>query len=318
MPRAATSVATRTGERASVNSSSARLRADWGSPPWIASALMPAALRFSASRSTPSWVRAKMIVRPGRRGELRGDLQLVAEREGERQVLGRGGLAAGADDLVAGRVLEVATDQGVDLAVQRGREQQTLGVGHRLVEELLDDREEAQVGHEVGLVEHRDDDLGEGGLALADQVLQAARRRDDDVDAAAQLLDLAVHGRAAVDGGELHAGGLAERGQVVVHLLSELTGGHEDQAARGAAAVLHLGADAGEQRQAEGERLARAGGGLAEHVAAGEGVGQSGGLDGERAVDAAPLEGGHQLLGQAQLAEVGPAGASGSRVIQGW
>jgi hypothetical protein len=88
-----------------------------------------------------------------------------------------------------------------------------------------------------------------------------------------------------------------------VHLLSELTGGHEDQAARGAAAVLDLRADAGEQRQAEGERLARAGGGLAEHVTPCEGVGQGGGLDGERAVDAAPLEGGHELLGQAQLTE---------------
>ena len=117
-------------------------------------------------------------------------------------------------------------------------------------------------------------------------------------------------GRAAVDGGELHADGLAERGQVVVHLLGQLAGRHQDQAARGAAALLDLGADAGEQRQAEGQRLARAGGGLAEHVAAGEGVGQRGGLDGERAADAAPLERGHQRLGQAQL--VRTSGRSGS------
>ncbi len=88
-----------------------------------------------------------------------------------------------------------------------------------------------------------------------------------------------------------------------MHLLGQLTGRHEDQAARGAAAVLHVRADAGQQRQAEGEGLARAGGGLAEHVAAGEGVRQRGGLDGERVADAAPLEGGHQLLGQAQLTE---------------
>ena len=60
--------------------------------------------------------------------------------------------------------------------------------------------------------------------------------------------------------------------QRVVHLLGQLAGRHEDQATRGAAALLDLGADAGEQRQAEGQRLARAGGGLAEHVAAGERV----------------------------------------------
>ena len=141
----------------------------------------------------------------GTAGQLRGDLQLVAEGEAEGQVLGRRGVVAGAPDLVPGRVLEVAADQAVDLAVQRGREQQPLGVAVGLVEQLLDDRQEAQVGHEVGLVEDGDDDLGEGGLALADQVLQAAGGGDDDVDAAAQLLDLAVHRRTAVDGGQLHA-----------------------------------------------------------------------------------------------------------------
>ena len=173
--------------------------------------------------------------------------------------------------------------------------------------------QEAEVGHEVGLVEHGDDDLGEGGLALADQVLQPARGGDDDVDAAAQLLDLAVHGRTAVDGDELDADGLAERREVVVHLLGQLAGRHEDEAARGAPAVLDLGADAGEQRQAEGQRLARTGRGLAQHVPAGEGVREGGGLDGERAVDAAPLECGHERLGQAQLVERRAGGLAGSR-----
>ena len=119
----------------------------------------------------------------------------------------------------------------------------------------------------------------------------------------------------------MHADGLAERRQVVVHLLGQLAGGHEHQAARGARGRGDVLAEAGEQRQAEGQRLARAGGGLAEHVAAGEGVGQRGGLDGERVADVAPLEGGHQLLGQAQLAE-GRAGRAprrgGSREESSW
>ena len=44
--------------------------------------------------------------------------------------------------------------------------------------------------------------------------------------------------------------------------------------------------------------------------------GQGGGLDGERAVDAAPLEGGHQRLGQAQLTE----GRAGRGLVRspGW
>ena len=47
----------------------------------------------------------------GAGGQLRGDLQLVAEGQAEGQVLGRRGVVAGALDLVPGRVLEVAADQ---------------------------------------------------------------------------------------------------------------------------------------------------------------------------------------------------------------
>ena len=49
-------------------------------------------------------------------------------------------------------------------------------------------------------------------------------------------------------------------------------------------------AEAGEHRQAEGEGLARAGAAAAEDVAAGEGVGDRGGLDRERVGDAVPGE----------------------------
>src|SRR4029453_9608366 len=127
MPRAATSVATSTGERASMNSSSARLRADWGRPPWIDSALIPAAFRLSASRSTPSWVRAKMIVRPGRPGSSAGPRSFARQAGAEGRGLGGRGRAAGGDALVRGRVLEVPADQGVAFAGERGREQQPLG-----------------------------------------------------------------------------------------------------------------------------------------------------------------------------------------------
>jgi hypothetical protein len=251
--------------------------------------------------------------RPARpRGQLLGHRHLVAEGDGVGEVLGRRRVVAGALDLVPRRVLEVAADQGVDLAVQGGREQQPLGVGTGLVEQLLHDGEEAEVGHEVGLVDDADLDLGEGGLALADQVLQPAGGGDDDVDAAAQLGDLAVHRGAAVDGGELQAHGLAERGQGVGDLLGQLARGHEDQRAGGARAAAGGEAQAGQHRQAEGQRLAGAGGGLAQHVAPGERVGQDGGLDGEGSPDVAPLEGGDERLGQAQLGE-GGAGRLGSR-----
>ena len=95
---------------------------------------------------------------------------------------------------------------------------------------------------------------------------------------------------------------LAERRERVVDLLGELTGRHEDERA-GAVRGARAAGEAGEQRQAEGERLARAGLAAAEDVLAGQRVGQRPDLDGERGGHAAPLERGHEALGQAQLAE---------------
>ena len=103
------------------------------------------------------------------------------------------------------------------------------------------------------------------------------------LDAVAQVGDLAVHAGAAVDGGHPAVDGLGQRLEHLGDLEGELAGGHEDEAA----GPLRLGpADAGEQREAEGERLARAGLGLAAHVAAGEAVGDGEGLDGEGGGDA--------------------------------
>jgi hypothetical protein len=92
---------------------------------------------------------------------------------------------------------------------------------------------------------------------------------------------------------------------------SGATGRHEDQPARGAAALLDVLAEAVQQRQAEGEGLARAGGRLAEDVAAGHGVGQGRRLDGEGVLDALALQGGDQLLLETELGERGAGGLRG-------
>jgi hypothetical protein len=49
-------------------------------------------------------------------------------------------------------------------------------------EDLLDVRQEAHVEHPVGLVEDEDLDLAEVRDPLADEVEEAARRRDEDLD----------------------------------------------------------------------------------------------------------------------------------------
>ena len=52
-------------------------------------------------------------------------------------------------------------------------------------EHPLDVRQEAEVEHLVGLVEHERADVAEVEVALLGQVEQAARGADDDVDALA-------------------------------------------------------------------------------------------------------------------------------------
>ncbi len=84
------------------------------------------------------------------------------------------------------RVGEVTVDQFVNTVVQRCGEEQALTLGGGHVHELLDDREEAQVSHVVCLIQHGDLNGFEGQDALADQVFEAARAGDDDVDAGAQ------------------------------------------------------------------------------------------------------------------------------------
>ena len=95
----------------------------------------------------------------------------------------------------------------------------------------------------------------------------------------------------------------AEPLELAADLRGELTGGDEDEAAR-----LTLGArlaDAGDERDAERDGLARAGRGAAAEVAAGETVGDGHGLDVERVVETARVEGADELGGYAELGEGG-------------
>ena len=61
--------------------------------------------------------------------------------------------------------------------------------------------DEAHVEHAVGLVEHEDRDLVEPDMALVEQVEQAPRRGDENVDAGLQRLHLVMLVDAAEDHG---------------------------------------------------------------------------------------------------------------------
>jgi hypothetical protein len=78
--------------------------------------------------------------------------------------------------------------QLLDLVREGGREEQGLLLGGQQREDLLDVADEAHVEHAVGLVQHQDLELAEVEVALALVVQQAARRGDEDLDAARSAL----------------------------------------------------------------------------------------------------------------------------------
>ena len=133
---------------------------------------------------------------------------------------------------MAHRVALVAAHERVDRAVERRREQQRLAGLRRRVEQALDHREEAHVGHAVGFVDDDDLDRVEADFAALDEVGEAARARDEDVDAAAQGLQLQAEAGAAVDGRDPQLALPAEPLELAADLRGELAGGNEDEAGR--------------------------------------------------------------------------------------
>jgi hypothetical protein len=104
--------------------------------------------------------------------------------------------------------------------------------GFDAAQDPLDLGQEPHVGHAVGLVEHDDADVGEVDGALLQEVDQATRGGDHHLGATGQGLDLAVLGRAAVDGGHPHGSGLGEGRHDVLDLDGELAGRDHDQRSR--------------------------------------------------------------------------------------
>ena len=196
------------------------------------------------------------------------------------------------------RVARVAVGDAVDLAVQRGREEERLALLADEIDDAVDGRAEAQVEHAVGLVEHEQRDRVEAHEAPLDQILEAAGRGHQDVRAGG-LLGLAVDADAAEGGGDAQTAGARERRRLVGDLHRELAGGHQHEAGGN----LGVTRDALDHGDREGDRLAAARGRLGKDVASGQRVGQDELLDGEGFRDAALRERSADVLGRAQGAE---------------
>ena len=172
----------------------------------------------------------------------------------------------------------VALDELLDRRRHGGREKQRLAAGGGSAgEDALDVVAETHVEHAVGLVENDELDRVELERAALHVVHHAAGRADHDLGAGVERAELPLVGLAAVDGHLAHAFfEEGELGDLLRDLDGEFTRGAEDER-------LHLldgGVDAFDHGNAEGGGLARAGGGLADHVAPFQQQRDDGGLDG--------------------------------------
>ncbi|GED88828.1 hypothetical protein TNCT6_59130 [Streptomyces sp. 6-11-2] len=86
--------------------------------------------------------------------------------------------------------MEVAADQLIDVAIESGREEHPLTVEVHLVEDVDNLRQESQVAHLVGLVQHGGPYPSQAAGVALDQVVQASRGGDDHLGSLAQLGDL--------------------------------------------------------------------------------------------------------------------------------
>ena len=160
----------------------------------------------------------------------------------------------------------------------------------------------------VGLVDHGDLDRIEAQRAPVDQVAEATRARDHHIDGALQPPEVTVDGHPAVERFGAQADRRGEQRYLPGDLVGQLAGGNEHQP--GGSATFGSGAPGG-QRDAERDRLARPGRGLAADVASIECRRNRLRLDGERREDALRRECFHDRCGDAEFVEGGTVRAVG-------
>ena len=166
---------------------------------------------------------------------------------------------------------------------------------------------EAHVEHAIGFVEHEDLDAREVDVALAVMVEQAARCRDEDIDAALELRGL----RSERDAAEQHHRGdlemLAVDADRRLDLRRELARRREDQRAQRFACAALVGRRRGRQplqdRQDESRGLAGAGLRAGQQVAAREYGGNGLRLDRRGFGIAFVGDRAHQRVGQPECRE---------------
>jgi hypothetical protein len=175
-------------------------------------------------------------------------------------------------DLDPRRVGQDGPRQVPDVVGERRREEQDLAARREQLQDAADIGQEPHVEHAIRLVEHEDLDLAEVDRSLPDVVEQAPGRRDEDLDAGSEGLDLRLDRDPAVDHGRTERDGPPIGPDARVDLHGELPRGNQDQHADRVAGGREAGVGVlphpVEDREHEGGRLAGARLGGGEEIAA--------------------------------------------------
>ena len=251
----------------------ARSRCGWLLLPWIAPAASPAASSWRTILSAPCLVRLNTSARSTDSFwrnivEQRRLFGLVHHGDALLDPLDR---RRGRRDRDLGGIGQILVGEFLDRLRHGRREEQGLALRRDQGDDALQRVNEAEVEHLVGLVEDEDLELAQAEGPLVDEVEQAARRRDEDVETARDGAHALAVGNAAEDHADRQphelAVGVGAGGDLRCKLARRRKHQHTDLArlrdvARGREAV--------ERRQHEGRRLAGAGLRNAEEIAAGQ------------------------------------------------
>ncbi len=121
--------------------------------------------------------------RPGRLDQVGGHVHAIAVFEAPEQVAHVLDVRLDLAHLVEGRSVLVVTRELAHFTIECGRVEEGLAIVRRAVEEALHLREEADVRHAVGFVDHDHLDIPEVHIAPADEICQSPWARDEDVHA---------------------------------------------------------------------------------------------------------------------------------------
>ena len=221
------------------------------------------------SRLAPCLVRVKIEhLRPGSvANQMREKMPLVIFLHAVRPLLDEldGGIAR--RDLNGQGIRQQALREATDVVRISGREQQVLPLRRQQLDDALDVVDEAHVEHAIRLVQNQHLDAGQIRGTLLCEIEEPAGRRDQDVAARPEPGNLRIEADAAEDLQHAQRHILAVIAGALGDLRRELASRGEHQRTRRALARGGLGKPL-QNGQHEACRLAGAGLGAGEHIAA--------------------------------------------------